>query len=132
MNEETRPDVEASPSEIEAKRVGAEQELEQETGLTHLVSELKSIELQVGEHVIKALQNEGTVAVLTAVMPGGGGQRIASVPLDAELWMSVQELLTQSDEEQTSEVPCIGFHCVLEDRQKQAKQEKQKPPPDNF
>ncbi len=104
-------------------------------GLKHFVSELKSIEDQVGQHVIAALKHEGTVAVLTAVLPGAGssGERIASVPLDQELWIQVQELLTTAGEEQAQDVQCIGFHCVLQDRQRAAEDEKKKsPPPDNF
>ena len=104
-------------------------------GLKHFVSELKSIEDQVGQHVIAALKHEGTVAVLTAVLPGAGssGERIASVPLDQELWIQVQELLTTAGEEQARDVQCIGFHCVLQDRQRAAEDEKKKsPPPDNF
>ncbi|MCZ6836921.1 MAG: hypothetical protein O7G85_14185 [Planctomycetota bacterium] len=134
MSDEKKNDGETGKSEIEAKRVEADPDTEKESGLTHLVSELKSIEQQVGEHVITALKHEGTAAVLTAVLPsgGGGGQRIASVPLDEELWLSVQELLMQADEEKTNDVPCIGFHCVLENRQKQAEQEKKKPASDNF
>ena len=102
-------------------------------GLKHFVSELKSIEDQVGQHVINALKHEGTVAVLTAVLPSPSGERIASVPLDQELWIQVQELLTTAGEEQAQDVQCIGFHCVLQDRQRAAEDEKKKsPPPDNF
>ncbi len=102
-------------------------------GLKHFVSELKSIEDQVGQHVINALKHEGTVAVLTAVLPSPSGERIASVPLDQALWTQVQDLLMSAGEEQTQDVPCIGFHCVLQDRQREAEAEKKKsPPPDNF
>lgn len=136
-NEKKRP--EDSKQEIVDPGTQAGSEEERPSGLIHLVSEIKTIEQQVGEHVITALQHEGTVAVLTAVLStgggGGGDQRIASVPLDQELWIQVQELLTHSGEEQAQDVPCIGFQCVLEQRQKDAESEKQKPPKpprDNF
>ncbi len=133
MNDEKkRP--EDSKQEIVEPRELAKTEDERPSGLMHLVSEIKTIEQQVGEHVITALQHEGTVAVLTAVLPSGtgGDQRIASVPLDQELWMQVQELLTHSGEERAKDVQCIGFQCVLEQRQKDAEREKRKPHPDNF
>lgn len=123
--------------EIERSRVEAEHELEDRRGLEHLVSELKSMEQQVGEHVIQALQHDNTVAVLTAVLSsdGGGGQRIASVPLDMELWQQVQELLVHVGEERSKDVPCVGFQCVLEQRRLE-EQAQEKPeegaPPDNF
>jgi hypothetical protein len=113
-------DSEGGGEEVEQTRAEAESELEHRKGLQHLVSEIKSIETQVGEHVIAALQQNDTVAVLTAVLPSGaGGQRIASVPLDQDLWMSVQTLLAQAGEERAGEVPCVGFQCVLEQRRRE-------------
>ena len=129
MSDETkRP--EDQENEISEERSLAKKDDERPSGLMHLVSEIKTIEQQVGEHTIAALQHEGTVAVLTAVLPSGsaGGQRIASVPLDQELWAEVQELLTKAGEDASKDVPCIGFQCVLDQRQKDAEQGKQKPP----
>lgn len=133
MTDEKKPPDEPKQEIVDPQAL-AKSEEEHPSGLMHLVSEIKTIEQQVGEHTITALQHEGTVAVLTAVLPAGGagGQRIASVPLDQELWLEVQELLMQAGEERARDVPCIGFQCVLEQRQKDAEQAKQKPPPDNF
>ncbi len=139
MSKETTPPAPGSGnkelSKVRSETAGAAGAGDSPPGLKHFVSELKSIEDQVGQHVISALKHEGTVAVLTAVLPAGGasGERIASVPLDQALWTQVQDLLMSAGEEQAQDVPCIGFQCVLQDRQREAEQEKQKsPPPDNF
>lgn len=79
--------------------------------LMAMMSPLKSMELQIGEHVFEALQHENTVGVLSFVSVAGGEQRITSVPLDAALLSRVQELLLQSNVKQSPRVPCIGFHC---------------------
>lgn len=77
-----------------------------------VITRLSSLAEQVGEHVIRALQQDDTVAVLTTVVPGEeGGQYIASVTLDAELMQQVQSLLEQAETESASRVPCVGFHC---------------------
>ena len=116
-----RPADDSPPTEAEA---------EAESGLPHFVSQIHSIEEQVGANVVSALKHEGTVAVMTAVLPGTGGERIASVPLDQELWVQVSELLSHAGEEKAQDVPCIGFQCVLRDREVEA-QQKQQAPPDN-
>ena len=78
------------------------------------VSAIKSIEQQVGEHVIGALQQEQTVAVLTTVTIGpDGAQRIISVGLDMEQLGQVNDLLLHATTEKTEEVPCVGFHCYV-------------------
>jgi hypothetical protein len=78
------------------------------------VSPIKSIEQQVGEHVIGALQQEQTVGVLTTVVVGtDGGQNIMSVGLDTNQLESVNQLLSQVSEPQESHVPCVGFHCFI-------------------
>ena len=100
-----------------------------------LITELRTIEEQVGMHVIAALRREGTVAVLTAVLPGHHGDRIASVPLNQDMWMKVQELLTsatEANDEAPGEVPCVGFQCVLRDRAEEEDRKKQQAPPDNI
>ena len=134
-NETTPPGSESGNDSKELSKAMPDAASDSQGGLTHFVSELKSIEDQVGQHVIAALKHEGTVAVLTAVLPAAGsaGERIASVPLDQELWTQVQELLMHAGEEKAQDVPCIGFQCVLQDRQREAEQTKQKSlPQDNF
>ncbi len=87
---------------------------EQPQGLPSFVTDLKSIERQVGEHVITALQHQGTVAVLSTVVPNpAGGQRIVSVPLNDQHLGQVQGILVEANEVPENDVPCIGFHCYL-------------------
>ena len=82
--------------------------------LKHFVSAIKSAEHQVGEHIIQALRDPETVAVITTVGVGPDGvQRIVSAALDPERLHDVQALLAQSAERRTEDVPCIGFHCYL-------------------
>jgi hypothetical protein len=78
------------------------------------VTPLISLEHQVGAHVIHALQQDSTVAVLTTVMSGpGGSQCIVSVGLDAARMEQVQQLLAESTSDEVPRVPCVGFHCFL-------------------
>jgi len=79
--------------------------------LVGMMSPLKSLELQIGENVFGALQQDNTVAVLSIVNAEQGEQRIISVPLDAQLLQRVQELLVESDVQASPRVPCVGFHC---------------------
>ena len=82
--------------------------------IKHFVTQLKSAEHQIGEHIIQALQDDETVAVLTTVVTGGeGGQHIVSAGLSPELLEQVQELLLEAEAERDEEVPCVGFHCLL-------------------
>lgn len=70
------------------------------------------MELQIGEHVLTALQHGDAMAVLSAVVVGPDGvQRIVSAPLDAERMQMVQEILQSAKEEETQRVSCFGFHC---------------------
>lgn len=82
--------------------------------IRHFVSDIKSAEQQVGEHILAALQEQGTVAVLTAVVIGTDGvQRIVSAALDPEMLQQVQELMQVAEAERQEEEPCVGFHCLL-------------------
>lgn len=86
-------------------------------GVRQFITPLKSIEQQVGEHVIAALQMPDTVGVLSAVVIGpAGGQHVVSTPLDPELLTEVQDLLAKASREKAGEVPCVGFHCHLKHR----------------
>ena len=135
MSEE-RPDMDESqsPGEAEAEPVHGpesdkaiappEQRDPNDSGLPQFVTVLTPMEQQVGVHVINALQHPETVAVLTTVAVGQDGmQRIVSVGLDPEMMAQVQALVVNSREERTTRVPCVGFHCVLEDRQRKEGQE---------
>ncbi|MCI0363279.1 MAG: hypothetical protein L0219_05310 [Phycisphaerales bacterium] len=89
--------------------------------LKQYVTPLVAMEAQVGGHVIHALQQENTVAVLTTVVPGPtGAQCIVSVGLDAERMDQVQELLSASQTKAQEGIPCVGFHCLLPKRQEEA------------
>jgi|SRR5690606_18528572 len=84
------------------------------SGRPAFITELKSIEVQVGENVVQALRHQTAAAVLTFVQPSPeGGQRMVTIPVDLETLAQVQELLQAPPARQ--EVPCIGFHCVLND-----------------
>lgn len=112
----------------EADRELAPSDRSEEQGIPQFVTNLSSIELQIGEHVITSLRHPGTVAVISAVMPGGEtNQRIVSVPLSQELFGQVQRLLAEAQAAKgppEREVPCLGFHCVLESRGREAKKDK--------
>jgi hypothetical protein len=83
------------------------------------VTPLKSIQQQVGESVIHALQHEETMAVLTTVMAiGDGSQQIVSVGLDQSQMEKINELLRQSQEAACERVPCVGFHCFIKPKEK--------------
>ena len=82
--------------------------------LKQWVTELKSAERQIGEHIIQALQDEDTVAVLTtAVIGPDGTQRLVSAGLPPSIMQQVQTLLGEAGEERDEDVPCIGFHCFV-------------------
>lgn len=84
------------------------------SGRPAFITELKSIEVQVGENVVQALRHQTAAAVLTFVQPSPeGGQRMVTIPVDLETLAQIQELLQEPPARQ--EVPCIGFHCVLND-----------------
>ena len=82
-----------------------------------VVTHLQTTEQQVGGHVINALQQPNTVAVLTTVVPRADGQSIVSVGLDEATLEQVRELLAEAPNvEDLPRVPCIGFHCFLKKR----------------
>ena len=82
--------------------------------LKQFVTRIKSAEHQVGEHIITALQDPDTVAVLTAVVAAPDGtQAVVSAALDPGMLKQVQKLLHTAEEDRDEEVPCVGFHCLL-------------------
>ena len=82
--------------------------------LQHFVTEIKSSEQQVGEHVIRALHHDGTVAVLTTVVLGPDGrQQVVSAALDPKMMRVVQSALADAEAEREHEEPCVGFHCLI-------------------
>jgi len=86
-----------------------------EQQIKQFVTPLKTFEQQIGEHVLRALQAEDTVAVITAVVTGSDGQqRVVSAALDPTLMMQVQQLLGSAAEQREEEIPCLGFHCYID------------------
>ncbi len=82
--------------------------------LKQFVTRIKSAEQQVGEHILTALQDPDTVAVLTAVVVGSDGtQAVVSAALDPDMLKQVQKLLHTAEKQRDEEVPCVGFHCLL-------------------
>ncbi len=82
--------------------------------IKQFATQIKSAEHQIGEHILTALQDPETVAVLTAVVVGTDGtQSIVSAALEPEILEQVQRLLRDAEDKRDEEVPCIGFHCLL-------------------
>ncbi len=96
--------------------------------IKQFVTQIKSAEQQVGEHIVNALQDDGTVAVLTTVVVGGeGGQHIVSAGLDPEMLQQVQQLLRDAESQRDEEIPCIGFHCLLQRKDRTEKRDDEAP-----
>ena len=88
--------------------------------LQQFVTTIKTAEAQVGEHIIRALQNDDTVAVITTVVAGPDGQqRVVSAALDPDLMNQVQVLLVRAEKERQDEEPCFGFHCLIKPKDDQ-------------
>jgi hypothetical protein len=84
------------------------------------VTPLKPIAKQVGEHVMQALSDEKTVAVLTTITGSSAGQQVISIPLSSEHLQQVHGLIEDihiSDEPER--IPCVGFHCLLDNNESQ-------------
>ena len=91
-------------------------------GLQPLVTELTPITEQVGDHVLKALQEEECVAVLTTLVGGYPTDRVVSVALNAEQMADVGEILGEVQKESGEEEEvCIGFHCHIPKEKKSKK-----------
>ena len=96
--------------------------------IRQFVTRIKTAEHQIGEHIISALQDENTVAVLTAVVVGpDGGQQIVSAALDPNLMEQVQHLLRDAEAQRDDEIPCVGFHCLLRRRKEEEEGESDAP-----
>ncbi|HBE69575.1 MAG TPA: hypothetical protein DDW52_15625 [Planctomycetaceae bacterium] len=86
------------------------------------VSTVKDMQTQIGEHVLAALQHEGTVAVVTSVVVGPGGkQHIVSAALDPQQAAVVNGLLAGAHEQRVEEEQCVGFHCLVKPKDGTAK-----------
>lgn len=86
--------------------------------IAQFVTTIKNAEQQVGENIIRALQHEDTVAVITTVAMGPDGQqRVISAALSPERMQQVEEILKAAEDEREDEEPCVGFHCLVKPRQ---------------
>lgn len=87
----------------------------------HHVAMIRSIERQVGEHVLAALDDDGAVAAITTLVPGVQNDRIVSMPLDRDQIEAIQSILEQAhaeaegaeDDEPGRHEGFLGFHTVL-------------------
>ncbi|MDG2292618.1 MAG: hypothetical protein P8L37_08150 [Phycisphaerales bacterium] len=89
---------------------------EQQKKDSHFVTHLSTIERQVGEHVLAALEDPDAVAVLTTIASGIRADRVVSMPLSSAQVADISSVLAQAQiepDEETDE-PTIGFHVVLE------------------
>ncbi len=85
--------------------------------IRQLVTQIKTAENQIGEHILTALQDDDIVAVLTAVVAGtDGSQQIVSAALDPDMLTEVQKLLHNAEKKRKDEMPCVGFHCLLKQK----------------
>lgn len=110
---EEQPD----PKELVADVVPASEEPEDADAVPRFVTRLTPLEEQVGMHVITALQHPETLAVLTTVAADGtGSQQVVSIPLDANRFAQVQQLLSTAKKKKKRTARCVGFHCSFEDK----------------
>ena len=82
-------------------------------GVKTFVSDLSPISQQVGNHIITALKQPNTAAVLTSIVPGFPTDRIASIPLTPAQMVQVRRLLAQEQlemiEAEAQDDRSIGF-----------------------
>lgn len=81
-------------------------------GVVQLVTPLRTVNEQVGAHLLAALQQPMAAGVLTTVMPGIGPEQLVSIPLNPQQFFAVQNLLRQILEPADLEEPVrrvIGF-----------------------
>lgn len=87
------------------------------TELQPISTPLTSFTEQVGQHVVTALQQEDTVAVISAIVPGigHGGDRIVSMPVGPAMMAQIDALLQGAHQipQEEFEEKCIGFQCQI-------------------
>ena len=57
------------------------------------VTEIQPITQQVGGHILSALSQKDTAAVLTSIVPGLGVDRVASIPVSQEQLILIHKIL---------------------------------------
>ena len=92
--------------------------------MARFVTSIKDPARQIGDHVVTALQHADTVAVLTTVVVGPGGeQHIVSAALDPQTAAQVNALLMGAAEQRDEEELCVGFHCLVKPKGQEASQD---------
>ena len=115
MSDEQQPSPESS-SANQVRQVVKAEEVDSDQ-IAQFVTTIKNAEQQVGEHIIRALQHQDTVAVITTVVTGPDGQqRVVSAALNPTRMQQVQEILAAATEEREEEEPCVGFHCLVKSK----------------
>ena len=69
---------------------------EQNDKTPQYVTRLQTIERQVGEHVLAALEDPEAVAVLTTIASGLRADRVVSVPLSRDQVADITQILAQA------------------------------------
>lgn len=127
----SEPDVPPDPVLIPVRRpveseddnaAESEESAADGNGPPTFVTMLAPIELQIGQNIVTALRREDVVGVVTTVMEGEDGlQRIISIGLSAEQLGEIQRMIEGARRDAPrSRVPCLGFHCVLQERESTA------------
>lgn len=85
-----------------------------EPQVARFISKIKNLDVQIGEHVLAALQHPDTVAVLTTIVVGPGGeQHIVTAALNPQRMSQVNEILAEAQQERVEDEVCFGFHCLV-------------------
>ena len=102
----------ANNFESDADMTETKDEKTSETSPAVMQTPLIPVIEQVGQHVINALSQDETVAVLTTITGSNSGRQVVSIPLTQAMLNRVQHYLIEVEESPTPEaVPCVGFHC---------------------
>jgi hypothetical protein len=113
-SEESTIPVDGSQSDVKPNKTGQVTNDVDGEKIAQFVTTIRNAEEQVGQHIIQALQHDGTVAVITTVAVGpDGNQQVISAALNPERMKQVQEMLTEAEKEREEEKPCVGFHCLV-------------------
>ena len=95
-----------------------DQEHHEEKNASRFITRLRTIERQVGENVLAALETESSVAVLTTVVSGLRNDRVVSVPLTSDQVADISNILARvqaESDDADEDNQTIGFHVVLEE-----------------
>lgn len=99
----------------------ADESTPESTGPKQYVTPLTAIEHQVGSNVIAALQDPENVAVLSTVMAGPNGhQHVVSIGMGPQVAEKVHALVAEAHGAKRDRVPCVGFHCFLNEDELEA------------